>query len=151
MQKLALVHASCRYLWYIIHQRQCLKRRVSHIPTQSTIERQSVRYEIMHRLRSSEKCYDVIRMGPQAFQGLCDILWRDCDLQDTQCAMVDEQVAKFLHTLSHNVKIRTISFFFCHSGGTINRHFHNVLRSIIMLEDQFLWKLDGTQVPFEIL
>ena len=65
--------------------------------------------------------------------------------------MVEEQVAKFLHTLSHNVKIRTISFFFCHSGGTINRHFHNVLRSIIMLEDQFLPQPDGTQVPIEIL
>ena len=34
---------------------------------------------------------------------------------------------------------------------TISRHFHNVLRSIIMLEDQFLRQLDGTQVPLEIL
>ena len=89
----------------------------------------------MQQLRSSEKCYDVIRMGPQAFQGLYDILRRDGDLQDTQCATVEEQVAKFLHTLSHNVKIRTMSFFFCHSGETICHHFHNVLRLIIMLED----------------
>ena len=74
MRKLALIHASCRYLCYIIHRRQRLKRRVPHIPTQSTIERQLVHDEIMHRLRSSEKCYDVIRMGPQAFQGLCVIL-----------------------------------------------------------------------------
>ena len=48
MRKLALVHAACRYLCYIIHQRQQLKKRhVPHIPTQSTIERQKVRYEIM--------------------------------------------------------------------------------------------------------
>ena len=72
MQKLALVYASCYYLCYIIHQRQWLKRHVPHIPTQSTIEKQLVRDEIMHRLKSSEKCYDVIRMGPQTFQGLCD-------------------------------------------------------------------------------
>ena len=81
MRKLALVHSTCRYLCYIIHQRQRLKRRrVPHIPAQSTIERQKVRDELMSRLRNSEKCYDVIRMGPQAFQGLCDILRRDGDL-----------------------------------------------------------------------
>ena len=138
MRKLTLIHASCHYLCYIIHRRQWLKRRVPHIPTQSTIERQLVHDEIMHRLRTSEKCYDVIRIGPQAFQGLCDILQRDSDLQDTQHATVEEQVAKFLHILSHNVKNRTISFFFCCFGETINHHFHNVLRLIIMLKDQFL-------------
>ena len=115
-----------------------MKRRVPYIPTQSTIERQLVRDEIMHRLRSSEKCYDVIRMGPQVFQGLCDILRRASDLQDTQHATVEKQVAKFLHTLSHNVKTHTISFFFFNSSETISHHFHNVLRSVIMLEDQFL-------------
>ena len=127
-----------------------MKRRIPYIPTQSTIERQLVRDEIMHRLRSSEKCYDVICMGPQAFEGLYDILRRDGDLQDTQCAIVEEQVAKFLHTLSHNLKIRTMSFFCC-SSETISHHFHNVSRSIIMLVDQFLQQPDGTQVPVEIL
>ena len=95
VRKLGLVHAVCRYLCNIIHQMQQLKRRrVPHIPTQSTIERQNVRDEIMSRLRNSEKCYDVTRMGPQAFQGLCDILRRDGDLQDTQRATVEEQVGK---------------------------------------------------------
>ena len=80
MWKLALVHASCCYLCYIIHRKQRLKKRVPHILTQSTIKRQLVRDEIMLRLRSSEKCYDVIHMGPQAFESLCDILQRDGDL-----------------------------------------------------------------------
>ena len=44
-----------------------------------------------------------------------------------------------------------MSFFFCRSDETISRHFRNVLRSIIMLEDQFLRQPDGTQVPVEIL
>ena len=84
MRKLALVHVACRYLCYIVHQRQRLKRkRVPHIPTQSIIERQKVRDELMSRLRNSEKCYDVIHMGLQAFQDLCDILQRDGNLQDT--------------------------------------------------------------------
>ena len=81
---------------------------------------------------------------------MCDILRRDDDIQDTQCATVQEQVAKFLHTLSHSVKTCTMSFF-CHSGETISRHFHNVLRSIIMLDDQFLRQPEETQVPVEIL
>ena len=103
MRKLALVYAACCYLCYIIYQRQRLKRRcVPHIPTQSTIERQKVRDEIMSRLRNSEKCYDVIRMGPQAFQGLCDILRKNGDLQHTQRTTVEEQVGKFLHMLTHN-------------------------------------------------
>ena len=89
-------------------------------------------------------------MGPQAFQGLCDILRRDIDFQDTQRATVEDQVAKFLHTLSHNMKTCTMSFF-CRSGETISRHFHNVLRLIIMLEDQFLRQPDGIQVLVEIL
>ena len=76
---------------------------------------------------------------------------RDDDLQDTQRATVEEQVAKFLHTLSHNVKIHTMSFFFCRSDETISRHFYNVLKLIIMLEDQFLRQPDETQVSVEIL
>ena len=120
-----------------------------HILTQSTIKRQLVRDEILHWLRTSEKCYDVICIGPQDFQGLCDILRRNDDLQDTQCATVEEQVAKFLHILSQ--KNYTVSFFLCCFGETISCHFHNVLRSIIMLENQFLWQLDGNQVPVEIL
>jgi len=46
-------------------------------------------------------------------------------------------VAKFLHILAHNVKNRTTSFFFHHSGGTINRHFHSVLKAVITLEKHF--------------
>ena len=76
-----------------------MKKCVPHIPTQSTIERQLVRDEIMHQHRSSEKCYDVIHMGPQAFKVLSNILQRDGDRQDIQCVIVEEQVAKFLHTL----------------------------------------------------
>ena len=89
-------------------------------------------------------------MGPQAFQDLCDILWRDGDLQDTQRATVEEQVGKFLHMLAHNQTHRTMSFF-CRPRETISHNFHKMLRSIIMLKDQFLRQPDGTQVPLEIL
>ena len=74
---------------------------------------------------------------------MCEILRRDGDLQDTQRATVEEQVGKFLHILAHNQMHRTMSFF-CRSRETISRHFHKVLRLIIMLEDQFLRQPDGT-------
>ena len=75
------------------------------------MERERVRDELMNYLRMSDKCYDIVRMRPQAFQSFCDILRRDGGLQDTQRASVEEQVAKFLHIISHNVK-NTISLFF---------------------------------------
>jgi 4-hydroxyphenylpyruvate dioxygenase-like putative hemolysin len=74
------------------------------------MERERVRDELMNYLRMSDQCYDIVRMRPQAFQGFCDILRRDGGLQDTQRASVEEQVAKFLHIISHNVK-NTIFFF----------------------------------------
>ena len=141
---LALVYATFRYAYYITNQRQQLRSRVHHSPTQSTIERERVRDELMNYLRMSDKCYNIVRMRPHAFQGFCDILQRDGGLQDTQWASVEKQVAKFLHIISHNVKNRTISFFFRRSGETVSRHFHRVLRSVIKLKDQFLLQPDGS-------
>ena len=66
----------------------------------------------MNHLRKSDKCYDIVRMRSQAFQGFCDILQRDGGLQDTQRAAIEEQVAKFHHIRSHNMKNRTISVIF---------------------------------------
>jgi hypothetical protein len=99
----------------------------------------------MNHLRTSDKCYDIVRMRSQAFQGFCDILRRDGGLQDTQRAAIEEQVAKFHYIKSHNVKNRTISsLFFRRSNETISRHFHRILRSVIKLEDQFLRQPDGS-------
>ena len=86
----------------------------------------------------NKKCCDIIRMGPGAFLDLCDMLCKEGGLQPTQRATIEEQVAKFLYILSHGVKHREISFFFRRSGETINRHFHQVLRSVIQLEEKFL-------------
>ena len=138
VRKLGLVHAVCRYLCNIIHQMQQLKRRrVPHILTQSTIERQKVRDELMSRLKNSEKCYDVIRMSPQAFKVCMTFCGVMVIFKTHSMPRLKSKLASFF-TCSHNQTTRTMSFFFCHSGETISRHFHNVLRSIIMLEDQFL-------------
>ncbi|WJX20366.1 hypothetical protein P8452_09929 [Trifolium repens] len=82
-------------------------------------------------------------MGPEAFMLLCHKLRGTGYVKDTIRSTVEEQVAKFLHIIGHNVKNRTVSFFFHRSGETVSRHFHNVLRAIISLEDEFLVQPSG--------
>ena len=88
----------------------------------------------MSQLRCSEKCQDIIRMGSYAFTKLSEILRGIGPLQDTRNSSIEEQVTNLLYILAHNERIRTISFFFCHSNETVNHHFHNVLRVVTYLE-----------------
>ncbi|GAU49426.1 hypothetical protein TSUD_407280 [Trifolium subterraneum] len=90
-------------------------------------------------------------MSPAAFMKLCEKLRSTGIVKDSTKATIEEQVAKFLHIVGHNVKNRTVSFFFHRSGETVSRHFHNVLRAIISLVDEFIfqptglhWAIDGT-------
>ncbi|XP_059654215.1 uncharacterized protein LOC132300925 [Cornus florida] len=105
----------------------------------------------MNELRINEKCRNITHMEPKAFQIFCEMLIRDGGLRPTKRANVEEQVAKFLHIISHNVRNRTMSFFFCRSGKTISRHFRSVLKAVILLEGQFLKQPSGLDVPLEIL
>ncbi|XLS89465.1 hypothetical protein HN51_065473, partial [Arachis hypogaea] len=72
-------------------------------------------------------------------------------VKDSTRSTVEEQVAKFLHIIGHNVKTRTMSFFFHRLGETISRHFHNVLHAILSLERDFFKQPSGEEVPYEIL
>ena len=77
-------------------------------------------------------------MGPQAFMLLHEKLRGTGRVKDSTCSTVEEQVAKFLHIIGHNVKNRTVSFFFHCLGETISLHLYNVLRAIISLEEEFI-------------
>ncbi|KAG6497403.1 hypothetical protein ZIOFF_045302 [Zingiber officinale] len=89
-------------------------------------------------------------MSPSAFVELCNLLVKEGGLRPTTRITVEEQVAKSLYLLGHNVTNRALDFFFYQSGETVSRHFHNVLRAIMELEDKFLNQPDGSQVPSEI-
>ncbi|KAF7815082.1 protein ALP1-like [Senna tora] len=54
-------------------------------------------------------------------------------LRPTRNMLVDEQVAIFLHILSHHVKNRVIQFRFGRSGETVSRYFNTVLKAMIKL------------------
>ena len=128
----------------------CSPSYADRVLTESSGEWENVWQELLSELRCSKKCRDIIRMRPYTFAKLCEILWGTGRLKDTRNASVEEQVAKFIYILAHNERIRTVSFFFRHSNETRSRHFHNVLRVVIYLEDQFLLQLNGANVPQQI-
>nr|XP_025686021.1 putative nuclease HARBI1 [Arachis hypogaea] len=105
----------------------------------------------MQQLRETHRCRDILRMGPDAFLQLCEKLRATCQVRDTKYVTVEEQVARFLYIIAHNVKTRTVSFFYHRSGETVSRHFHAVLRAIILLEDEFLRQPSASIVSPAIL
>jgi hypothetical protein len=113
-------------------------------------ERERVREEVMYRISNCKTSKSILRMNPQTFLRLCDMLEREGGLRATRWSSVEEQVAKTIYILTHNVKNREINFWFRRSGETISRHFHQVLKAILELEDKFIVQPDGSTVPLEI-
>ncbi|MFQ6634764.1 hypothetical protein Gotur_011017 [Gossypium turneri] len=56
--------------------------------------------------------------------------------------LIDEQVTMFLHIISHHLKNRVIKHHFNRFGETITRSFHNVLNTVIRLQDVLFKKAD---------
>ncbi|XP_061359901.1 uncharacterized protein LOC133303945 [Gastrolobium bilobum] len=146
-RRMAIIHVICLVVYYYmlrIHSQ-------SRIPDRMLIlEKERAREKIMKRVTSSEG-RKIIRMGPIAFLDLCAMLEREGGLQSTQRVNIEEQVAKTLYILTHNVRNREVQFWFRRSGETTSRHFHHVLRSIVELEDKYLKQPDGSQIPMEIM
>ena len=104
------------------------------------------RQQLMSYLVHTNRCRDIIRMGPEAFINLCERLRATGLVKDAIRSLVEEQVAKFLHIIGHNVKNRSVAFFFHRSGSTVSKHFHNVLDAILTLESEFLIQPSGNEV-----
>lgn len=58
---------------------------------------------------------------------------RGYGLVDGRYVKVEEQVAMFLHTVGHDLRVRNSVFQFCRSGETVSRYFHMVLSSLLSL------------------
>ncbi|AES98027.1 hypothetical protein MTR_5g063300 [Medicago truncatula] len=93
----------------------------------------------------------IIRMSPNVFLDLCSILQQEGCLLPSQRVIVDEQVAKTLYILTHNVRNREIQLWFRRSIEATSRHFHRVLRSIIEIGHTNLKQPYGSCIPVEIL
>ncbi|XP_028120066.1 uncharacterized protein LOC114317529 [Camellia sinensis] len=88
--------------------------------------------------QSDEDCHDLLRMNIECFQKLVYILRGIGRLKDTVHCSVEEQVAIFLHIVSHNVKNRPAKRYYKWSSETMSRYFHMVLDAIISMEDNYL-------------
>ena len=89
-------------------------------------------------------CHDQIRMSRVAFFRLAKILRQKGSIQDTTNISLEEQLVMFLHTLGHNLRNRKIGHNFGHSGETVSRHFHKVLKAIIALHNNYVLPPVGT-------
>ncbi|KAL7163918.1 hypothetical protein ACSBR2_039934 [Camellia fascicularis] len=129
----------------ILHCRDHIRKSISE---QGDYER----YALIKRLTTLEDadCRSQLRMSKDAFATLVSMLKRTQFLRDNPQSKVEEQVAKFLHIIGHNLRNRTIKFFYRRSSETVSRHFHQVLKAIISLEDIFLKQPDGFNCPPEI-
>jgi len=55
-------------------------------------------------------------------------------VKDVVWCTLEEQVAKFLHIIRHNIKNRSVLFLFYCSSSTVSIHFHNVWDAILTSE-----------------
>ena len=82
---------------------------------------------------NDESCISQVRMNRLAFFKLCEMLENIKGLRPIKNMTIDEQVAMFLHIISHHLKNRVIRQKFQRSSETISQHFHNVLNTVIHL------------------
>uniref|UniRef100_A0A7N2LQF3 Uncharacterized protein n=1 Tax=Quercus lobata TaxID=97700 RepID=A0A7N2LQF3_QUELO len=84
------------------------------------------------------KCYEMFRMKPHVFLQLCNVLQHTYGLQHTRHIRLEESVGICLMILGQGTCYRMVQERFQHSGETIHRHFHRVLKRLnIMSMDIF--------------
>ncbi|PPD97428.1 hypothetical protein GOBAR_DD05544 [Gossypium barbadense] len=91
---------------------------------------------------SDETCIEQVWMNRFAFFKLCEMLQTLRGLKLSRHMLVDEQVAMFLHIISHHLKNRVIKHHFNRSGETVSRSFHSVLNVVIRLQDVLFKKAE---------
>lgn len=75
------------------------------------------------------RCYEQFRMEKHVFQNLCSLFRDKYGLTSTREMSVEEIMAIFLLILGYEVGNRFVQERFQHSGETISRQFHKVLRA----------------------
>ncbi|KMS99984.1 hypothetical protein BVRB_1g018230 [Beta vulgaris subsp. vulgaris] len=76
-------------------------------------------------------CLDNLRMDRACFYKLCEMLRDVGKLQGNRNTRLEEMVALFLFTLSHDTKNRRTQLHFRRSGETVSRHFNLVLQALL--------------------
>ncbi|KAG4949078.1 hypothetical protein JHK82_042273 [Glycine max] len=88
------------------------------------------------------RCYQMFRMKKLVFLELCDILETKYNLKKTRNVSIYEQVGLFLYMLSQPGSVRNCKKRFQHSGETISRYFHSVLKVVCMFAKDIIKHVD---------
>ncbi|XP_021714726.1 uncharacterized protein LOC110682707 isoform X1 [Chenopodium quinoa] len=132
-----------------LNERRSKTRRLR-IIRQPYINRDSVRSEIVNSVLycGDTHCLGQIRIRPQAFFNLCNILVERGLLKENIRIGAKGQVMIFLYILGHNVRFRAAGGRFFRSIGTIHHYFHVVLKAILKLYPDFV-KPQASPLPSE--
>jgi hypothetical protein len=79
------------------------------------------------------RCYEDFRLDIPVFRKLCADLSESYGLKPTRHICIEESVGMFLFTLAHGCGNRLTQETFNHSGETVSRHFHTVLKAVLNL------------------
>ncbi|KAK3000525.1 hypothetical protein RJ639_021864, partial [Escallonia herrerae] len=94
---------------------------------------------ILEILEGNEtRCYQLFRLQREVFLHFCDDLKTCYGLKDSRGMMIHEEVGIFLFILAYGVGNRLAQDMFQHSGETISRHFHKVLRAVCKLSEDII-------------
>ncbi|XP_009761659.1 uncharacterized protein [Nicotiana sylvestris] len=89
---------------------------------------------IQEILRGNEtRCYENFRLRKSVFVDLSNDLTEKYGLKPTRGMSIHEMLGMFLMTCAHGAGNRLIQEIFQHSGETIHRHFHSVLKAVCEL------------------
>jgi len=84
--------------------------------------------EILHE--NETRCYENFRLRKSVFLDLSKDLTDKYGLKPTRGMSVYEELGMFLMICAHGAGNRLVQEIFQHSGETIHRHFHSVLKAI---------------------
>ena len=121
--RMALCRIACKsiliyYEKYICKEPCRTSRRIGNIFTQ----------EILHG--NETQCYENFRLRKSVFLDLSKDLTDKYGLKPTRGMSVYEELGMFLMICAHGTGNRMVQEIFQHSGETIHRHFHSVLKAI---------------------
>ncbi|GJS94085.1 hypothetical protein Tco_0801053 [Tanacetum coccineum] len=84
------------------------------------------------------RCYEDFRLHLDVFKDLCSDLKEHYGLQATRNVSIEESLGIFLMILAHGCGNRLAQETFNHSGETIHRHFHKVLKAVLKLSGDII-------------
>ncbi|GJW93514.1 hypothetical protein Tco_0173186 [Tanacetum coccineum] len=84
------------------------------------------------------RCYEDFRLHLDVFKDLCSDLKEHYGLKATRNVSIEESLGIFLMILAHGCGNRLAQETFNHSGETIHRHFHKVLKAVLKLSGDII-------------